>query len=297
MRTIEGKTAALMSTSCRIGALTGGLPRAEVDVLTDFGRCFGMLFQMRDDVLDVVASDEELGKPAGQDLAEGIYTLPVLRALADPGTAPSSARCSACVSTRPSATRPGPSWPGRAIADTVAAGHSFVEEAVEAAGAIVERLPGALAGGRGAVAARGTSCLSVGPAQPSRRRLNARDTHSTIGATTGRLGAQGGEGDDLADVGHVGQQHDQAVDADAESAGRRQPVLESAEVVLVDRHGLVVAAGRAAACASNRARWSSGSTSSENAFPELAPGDDGFEALHEIRVDRWRRASGDTSAG
>ena len=88
LRTIEGKTAALMSTSCRIGALTGGLPRTEVDVLTNFGRCFGMLFQLRDDILDVVATDEELGKPAGQDLAEGIYTLPVLLALHDPGTGP-----------------------------------------------------------------------------------------------------------------------------------------------------------------------------------------------------------------
>src|SRR6202044_3126283 len=46
---IAGKTAALMSTSCRIGALTGGLSTAEVDALTTFGRCFGMLFQLRDD--------------------------------------------------------------------------------------------------------------------------------------------------------------------------------------------------------------------------------------------------------
>ena len=43
-----------------------------------------MAFQVVDDVLDVVATDEELGKPAGQDLATGIYTLPVLRALASP---------------------------------------------------------------------------------------------------------------------------------------------------------------------------------------------------------------------
>lgn len=85
---IAGKTAALMSTSCRIGALTGGLPRSEVEALTEFGRGFGMIFQLRDDILDVVATDEELGKPAGQDLAEGIYTLPVLLALRDPGVGP-----------------------------------------------------------------------------------------------------------------------------------------------------------------------------------------------------------------
>ncbi len=82
---IAGKTAALMATSCRIGALTGGLDRDEIDAFTDFGRCFGMVFQLRDDVLDVIATEGELGKPAGQDLAEGIYTLPVLVALDEAG--------------------------------------------------------------------------------------------------------------------------------------------------------------------------------------------------------------------
>ncbi len=85
---IAGKTAALMATSCRIGALTGGAPDDEVSALTTFGHSLGMVFQLRDDVLDVVASDGELGKPAGQDLAEGIYTLPVIVALQDPGTGP-----------------------------------------------------------------------------------------------------------------------------------------------------------------------------------------------------------------
>ena len=85
---IEGKTAALMGASCRIGALTGGSPEPEIEALTAFGRNFGMLFQLRDDIRDVVASDDELGKPAGQDLAEGIYTLPVLFALGDPEAGP-----------------------------------------------------------------------------------------------------------------------------------------------------------------------------------------------------------------
>jgi heptaprenyl diphosphate synthase len=85
---IAGKTASLMATSCRIGALTGGLPRQDVEAFTSFGRSFGMIFQVRDDILDVVGTEAELGKPAGQDLAEGIYTLPVLLALADPETGP-----------------------------------------------------------------------------------------------------------------------------------------------------------------------------------------------------------------
>ncbi len=81
---ITGKTAALMSASCRIGALTSRAPRPEVEAFTEFGRAFGMVFQLRDDVLDVIAEDGELGKPPGQDLAEGVYTLPVLLALRDP---------------------------------------------------------------------------------------------------------------------------------------------------------------------------------------------------------------------
>jgi heptaprenyl diphosphate synthase len=85
---ISGKTAALTATSCRIGALTGGLPRAEVDACTEFGHCFGMVFQIRDDILDITATDGQLQKPAGQDLAEGIYTLPALVALADPDAGP-----------------------------------------------------------------------------------------------------------------------------------------------------------------------------------------------------------------
>jgi heptaprenyl diphosphate synthase len=85
---IRGKTAALMAASCRIGAIIGGSPPGEVEALSAFGQSFGMAFQLRDDVADVVASDDELGKPGGQDLAEGIYTLPVLMALEDPDSGP-----------------------------------------------------------------------------------------------------------------------------------------------------------------------------------------------------------------
>jgi heptaprenyl diphosphate synthase len=80
---IEGKTASLMASSCRVGALTAQRSSDEVEALTEFGRAFGMIFQLRDDVLDVMATDGQLGKPAGQDLAEGVYTLPTLVALRD----------------------------------------------------------------------------------------------------------------------------------------------------------------------------------------------------------------------
>ncbi len=82
---IEGKTAALFATACRVGGIVGGLPRHHIDDLTAFGRHYGMAFQVVDDILDVVATDEELGKPAGHDIAEGIYNLPVIRALAQGG--------------------------------------------------------------------------------------------------------------------------------------------------------------------------------------------------------------------
>ena len=78
---IEGKTATLFATACRIGAIVGGLSREQVDTLTAYGLAYGMAFQIVDDVLDVTATSEELGKPAGHDLVEGVYTLPVLRAL------------------------------------------------------------------------------------------------------------------------------------------------------------------------------------------------------------------------
>ncbi|MGB1506247.1 MAG: polyprenyl synthetase family protein, partial [Acidimicrobiales bacterium] len=70
--------------ACRIGSIVGGLPRPVVESLTEFGLAYGMAFQIVDDILDVVASDEAAGKPTGNDLLEGIYTLPVLHALDDP---------------------------------------------------------------------------------------------------------------------------------------------------------------------------------------------------------------------
>ena len=84
LRAIEGKTASLLSTACRIGGIVAELPRDHIDRLTEFGLAYGMAFQVVDDVLDVIATDEQLGKPAGHDLVEGAYNLPTLRALAGP---------------------------------------------------------------------------------------------------------------------------------------------------------------------------------------------------------------------
>tara|TARA_Y100000768_G_scaffold32113_1_gene21125 strand:+ start:4442 stop:5428 length:987 start_codon:yes stop_codon:yes gene_type:complete len=82
LQAISGKTAELYATSCRIGGIVGGADRAVVDQLTEFGHAYGMAFQVVDDILDLIATDEELGKPSGNDLKEGVYTLPVIRMIA-----------------------------------------------------------------------------------------------------------------------------------------------------------------------------------------------------------------------
>jgi heptaprenyl diphosphate synthase len=80
---IRGKTASLMAAACRVGGLTSQRSIEQLDALSEYGTALGVVFQLRDDILDITATNGELGKPAGQDLAEGIYTLPVLIALND----------------------------------------------------------------------------------------------------------------------------------------------------------------------------------------------------------------------
>ncbi len=82
LASIHGKTASLFGTAARIGGLVAELDVPLVEALTDYGHAYGMVFQIVDDLLDVTATDEQLGKPAGHDMEEGVYTLPVLRTLA-----------------------------------------------------------------------------------------------------------------------------------------------------------------------------------------------------------------------
>ena len=79
---ISGKTASLFGTACRVGGMVSAVDDPTLEALTQFGHHLGMCFQIVDDVLDVTATDEELGKPAGNDILEGVYTLPVIHALA-----------------------------------------------------------------------------------------------------------------------------------------------------------------------------------------------------------------------
>ena len=78
LASIEGKTAALFATAARIGGIVAGFDRPMIDTLTGYGRAYGMVFQMVDDMLDLTSTEASLGKPAGHDMVEGVYTLPVL---------------------------------------------------------------------------------------------------------------------------------------------------------------------------------------------------------------------------
>jgi geranylgeranyl pyrophosphate synthase len=86
-RVIEGKTASLIRTAARLGALTSGARREDVEAISRWAWEMGIVFQLADDVLDLVADTAFLGKPAGSDIVEGTFTLPVLMAFTGPGGA------------------------------------------------------------------------------------------------------------------------------------------------------------------------------------------------------------------
>lgn len=77
---IKQKTAALFEACCAIGALSGGASDEEIEAAKMFGQNLGIIFQIRDDIFDYYDSTE-IGKPTGNDMAEGKLTLPVLYAL------------------------------------------------------------------------------------------------------------------------------------------------------------------------------------------------------------------------
>jgi heptaprenyl diphosphate synthase len=77
-RTIAGKTAALFRAACTIGARCGGLPDQMVAACGTYGEHLGLMFQIVDDLMDVVSTDALWRKPVRQDVPRGVYTLPVL---------------------------------------------------------------------------------------------------------------------------------------------------------------------------------------------------------------------------
>lgn len=75
---IERKTAILIAICCQVGAVLSGASKEEENIFYDYGYHLGMAFQMKDDLLDLMEQQQDVGKPTGQDLANGLLNLPVI---------------------------------------------------------------------------------------------------------------------------------------------------------------------------------------------------------------------------
>ncbi len=82
---IKQKTAALFEACAAIGALSAGAPEEEIQEAKKFGQNLGIIFQIRDDIFDYY-DQANVGKPTGNDMAEGKLTLPVIHALRSTGS-------------------------------------------------------------------------------------------------------------------------------------------------------------------------------------------------------------------
>lgn len=75
------KTASLFSAGCESAGVLNGLPEEQIQALRDYGKNFGIAFQIVDDLLDYTSSEAEMGKPVMDDLRHGLLNAPVLLAL------------------------------------------------------------------------------------------------------------------------------------------------------------------------------------------------------------------------
>lgn len=80
-RRIYNKTASLFAAAAEVGAILSSAPREQIKAIREYGRNLGLAFQIVDDVLDYTGEESELGKPVGNDLRQGIITLPALNFL------------------------------------------------------------------------------------------------------------------------------------------------------------------------------------------------------------------------
>ena len=78
---ISGKTAALLSCCCQLGALLGGADEATLEAYRSFGHYLGLAFQVQDDLLGIWGNEAVTGKSAASDLVEGKKSLPILAGL------------------------------------------------------------------------------------------------------------------------------------------------------------------------------------------------------------------------
>jgi heptaprenyl diphosphate synthase len=75
LKVVSDKTASLIATSARFGAMLAGANEREIELLTQYGEKIGIAFQLADDVLDIASETTESGKTPGTDLKEGVPTL------------------------------------------------------------------------------------------------------------------------------------------------------------------------------------------------------------------------------
>ncbi|GAI27831.1 unnamed protein product, partial [marine sediment metagenome] len=78
LQRISGKTASLLSLVTESGAILSQAPEKSVEALKGYGYNLGIAFQVVDDILDFIGTEEEMGKPIGSDLAQGTLTLPAI---------------------------------------------------------------------------------------------------------------------------------------------------------------------------------------------------------------------------
>jgi len=81
LEVIGGKTASLIRTSAKLGAMASDCDEEIIQSISSWAWHNGIIFQITDDILDLNSDSDTLGKPAGNDILEGTYTLPVLLAL------------------------------------------------------------------------------------------------------------------------------------------------------------------------------------------------------------------------
>jgi geranylgeranyl pyrophosphate synthase len=75
---IYGKTAALFAGAAEMGAVIGGADDNAIQEMRAFGTDLGMAFQVVDDILDIRERTDTIGKPSGNDLRQGVVTMPVM---------------------------------------------------------------------------------------------------------------------------------------------------------------------------------------------------------------------------
>jgi geranylgeranyl pyrophosphate synthase len=81
LQRISAKTASLISLATESGAILSQAPEKSVEALKEYGHNLGIAFQIVDDILDFIGTEEEMGKPIGSDLAQGTLTLPAMLVL------------------------------------------------------------------------------------------------------------------------------------------------------------------------------------------------------------------------